>query len=165
MPQWHTGGGKCYSVVSLSLVLQDKAHLMRGLGVPLLYRGTGARPIPSVAAPLASTRALASDACGAMVAGRQLRWRGGGSSMKGCMLPRRCLPSWLGQQLHANGGEDLDGAGLVVAPLARLARALPGGPARVLLWRAGVPGKDLAGGLVGSFGEDLGEDCYPPIII
>ena len=74
------------------------------------------------------------------------------------MLPRRCLPSWLGRQLHANGGGDLAGVGLAVALLARLARALPGGPARVLPWRAGVPGKDLAGGLVGSFGED---GCLP----
>ena len=70
------------------------------------------------------------------------------------MLPRRCLPSWLGRQLHANGGGDLAGVGLTVALLVRLARALPGGPARVLPWRAGFPGKDLAGGLVGFFGED-----------
>ena len=42
------------------------------------------------------------------------------------------------------------GAGLAVALLARVARALPGGSARVLLWRAGVPGKDLAGGSCGS---------------
>ena len=85
--------------------------------------------------------------------------------MKGCMLPRRCLPSWLGRQLHANGGGDLAGAGLEVALLAPLARALPGGPARVLPWRAGVPGKDLAGGLMGFFGQDLGEDCCLPILI
>ena len=60
------------------------------------------------------------------------------------MLPRRCLPSWLGWQLHVNDGS-LVGAGLAVAPLASLARALPGGPARVLPWRAVVPDKDLAG--------------------
>ena len=48
--------------------------------------------------------------------------------------------------------------GLAVALLAFLARALPGGPARVLPWRAGVPGKTLAGGLVGFFGMDLDED-------
>ena len=85
------------------------------------------------------------------------------------MLPRRCLPSWLGWQLHANGGGELVGAGLAVAllsPLARVlsggpARVLPGGPARVLPWRAGVPGKDLAGGLVGFFGED---GCLPILI-
>ena len=85
--------------------------------------------------------------------------------MKGCMLPRRCLPSWLGRQLHANGGGDLAGAGLAVAPLTPSVRALLGGPARVLSWRAVVPGKDLAGGLVGFFGEDLGEDCCLPILI
>ena len=73
--------------------------------------------------------------------------------MKGCMLPCRCLHSWLGQQLHANGGGDLAGVGLAVALLARLARVLLGGPTRVLPWRAGVPDKDLAGGLVGFFGD------------
>ena len=78
--------------------------------------------------------------------------------MKDCMLPRRCLPSWLGRQLHENGGEDLASVGLVVALLAHLARVLPGGPARVLLWRAGFPGKDLAGAPVGFFGED---GCLP----
>src|SRR4051812_12393316 len=43
------------------------------------------------------------------------------------MLPRRCLPSWLGQQLHANGGGDLASAGLSVALLVRFWR----GPCRV----------------------------------
>ena len=74
--------------------------------------------------------------------------------MKGCMLPRRCLPSWLGRQLRANSGGDLASMGLAVALLACLARALPGGPARVLPWRAGFPDKDLVGGPVGFFGED-----------
>ena len=50
------------------------------------------------------------------------------------------------------------GAGLAVAPLASLVRALPGDPARVLPWRAVVPGKDLAGGLVAFLGKDLAED-------
>ena len=68
------------------------------------------------------------------------------------MLPRKCLPSWLGRQLHANDDGDLAGAGLTVALLMRLARALPGGPARVLPWRVRVLGNDLAGGLVGFFG-------------
>ena len=85
------------------------------------------------------------------------------------MLPCMCLPSWLGRQLHANVGEDLAGAGLAVALLVCLARVslggparvLPGGPARVLPWRAGFPGKDLAGGLVGFFGED---SCLPILI-
>ena len=77
------------------------------------------------------------------------------------MLPRTCLPSWSCWQLHANGGEILAGAGLAVALPVRLARVLPGGPARVLPWRAGFPGKDLAGGLVGFFGED---SCLPILI-
>ena len=80
------------------------------------------------------------------------------------MLPRRCLPSWMGWQLHANDSGELVGVGLAVALLSPSARVLPGGPARVLPWPAGVPGKDLAGGVVGFFGEDLGEDCYPPTI-
>ena len=77
------------------------------------------------------------------------------------MLPRRCLPSWLGWQLHVNGGGSLVGVGLAVALLASLVRALLGGPARVLPWRAGLPGKDLVGGLAGSFGED---GCLPILI-
>ena len=86
------------------------------------------------------------------------------------MSPRRCLPSWLGRQLHANNDEDLAGAGLAVAlpvHLARvlpggLARVLPGGPERALPWRTNFPGKDLAGGLVGFFGVD---SCYPHFIL
>ena len=58
------------------------------------------------------------------------------------------------------------GAGLAVALLASSVRALPGGPARVLPcgparvlpWRAVVPDKDLAGGLVTFLGKDLAED-------
>ena len=81
------------------------------------------------------------------------------------MLPRRCLPSWLGWQLHANGGEDLAGAGLAVALLVSSVRALTAGPARVLPWRAVVPGKDLAGGLVALLGKDLAEDRCLLILI
>ena len=81
------------------------------------------------------------------------------------MLPRRCPPSWLGWQLHANGGGDLAGAGLEVALLAPLARALRGGPARASPWRAVVPGKDLAGGLVAFLSKDLAEDRRLLILI
>ena len=42
---------------------------------------------------------------------------------------------------------------------------LPGGPARVLPWRAVVPGKDLAGGLVDPLGKDLAEDRRLVILI
>ena len=73
------------------------------------------------------------------------------------MLPRRCLPNWLGWQLHANGGGDLAGAGLEVALLASLVRALP--------WRVVVPSKDLAGGLVALLGKDLAEDRCLLILI
>ena len=57
------------------------------------------------------------------------------------------------------------GAGLVVALLASLARALPGGLARVLPRRVVVPGKDLAGGLVAFLGKDLAEDHRLLILI
>ena len=57
------------------------------------------------------------------------------------------------------------GAGLTVAPLASSVRALPGGLARVSPWRAVVPGKDLAGGLVVPLGKDLAEDRGLLIII
>ena len=80
------------------------------------------------------------------------------------MLPRRCPPSWLGWQLHVNGG-DLVGVGLVVALLASSVRALPGGPARVLPWRAVVPGKGLARGLVAFLGKDPAEDRRLLILI
>ncbi|KRX71732.1 hypothetical protein T12_7033, partial [Trichinella patagoniensis] len=42
---------------------------------------------------------------------------------------------------------------------------LPGGPARVLPWRAVVPGKGLAGGLVAFLGKDLAEDRRLLILI
>ena len=57
------------------------------------------------------------------------------------------------------------GVGLAVALLVCLVRALPGGPARVLPWRAVVPGKDLAGGLVAFLGKDLAEDRHLLILI
>ena len=55
--------------------------------------------------------------------------------------------------------------GLAVALLAFLARALPGGLARVLSWRAVVPGKGLAGGLVVFLGKDLSENSRLLILI
>ena len=48
--------------------------------------------------------------------------------------------------------------GLAVALPASLARALPGGPARVSPWRVVVPGKDLAGVPVAFLGKDLAEN-------
>ena len=57
------------------------------------------------------------------------------------------------------------GVGLAVAVLASLERALPGGPARVLPWRAVIPSKDLAGGLVAFLGKDLAEGCRLLILI
>ena len=43
--------------------------------------------------------------------------------------------------------------------------ARPCGSARVLPWRAVVPGKGLAGGLVAFLGKDLAEDCRLLILI
>ena len=57
------------------------------------------------------------------------------------------------------------GAGLAVALLAFSVRALPGSPARVLPWRAVVPGKDLARCLAGFLGKDMVEDRRLPILI
>ena len=57
------------------------------------------------------------------------------------------------------------GAGLEMALLAPLVGALPGGPARALPWRAFVPGKGLAGGLVAPLGKDLAEDRCLLILI
>ena len=82
-----------------------------------------------------------------------------------CMFPRRCLPSWLGRQLHANGGGDLAGVGLEVALRACLVRVILGGPTRVSPRHAVVPGKDLSGGLVGFLGKNPTKDCYLPILI
>ena len=81
------------------------------------------------------------------------------------MLPRRCLPSWLGWQLHVNGGGSLVGMDQAVALLASLVRALPGGPARALPWRGVVSSKGLAGGLVAFLGKDLAEDRRLLILI
>ena len=50
-------------------------------------------------------------------------------------------------------------------PAGVLGRALPGGPARVLPWRAVVPGKGLARGLVAFLGKDLAEDRRLLILI
>ena len=72
-------------------------------------------------------------------------------------MPRRCPPSWLAWQLHVNGGGSLVGAGLAVAPLASLVRALAG--------RVVIPGKDLAEGLVAFLGKDLAEDRRLLILI
>ena len=98
---------------------------------------------------------------------RSMSWPGG------CLLPRGCPPSWLGWQLHVNGGGSLVGVGLAVTLLASLARALPGGPARVLPCGPArvlprhvvVLGKDLAGGLVAFLSKDLAEDRRLLILI
>src|SRR4051812_40563312 len=84
------------------------------------------------------------------------------------MPPRRCLPSWLGRQLHANGGGGVTGAGPMVAPRVLLARALPRprqgsfrGPDKGLaVAPVVIPGKALAGGLVVFLGWDPAKDHH-----
>ena len=74
------------------------------------------------------------------------------------MLPRRCLPSWLGWQLYGNGGGVLADVGLAVAPQVSSSRVLPGPRQGSCRGTAVVPGKDLAGGLVDFLGTDLAKD-------
>ena len=71
----------------------------------------------------------------------------------------------MGWQLHGNGGGVLADVGLAVASRMFLARVLLGpwqGPCRGILV---VPGKGLAGGLVGILGKDLAEDRRLLVII
>ena len=75
------------------------------------------------------------------------------------MLPRRCLPSWLGWQLHANGGRVLVDAGLAVAPLMSSARVLP--------WRCGRPRQGACRGSCGfpRLGSRRGSPSSSPHLI
>ena len=76
------------------------------------------------------------------------------------MPPRRCLPSWLGRQLHANGGGGLTGVGLMVA-LQVFWQGPCRGPGKGLaVAPAVIPGKDLAGGLVVLLGWDPAKDHH-----
>ena len=50
-------------------------------------------------------------------------------------------------------------------PAGVLGEGLAGWPSKVLPWRAVVPGKDLAGGLVAFLGKDLAEDRRLLILI
>lgn len=131
------------------------------LRCPSTLSGAGARHVPSVAAP-PSFDMRPGQQCMRCHVGRQAAevarlW----SLHEGLHVATQVPSSWLGRQLHANGGGDLAGVGMTVALLVRLARALPGGPARVFPWRVGVPGMDLSGCLVGFFGED---GCLPILI-
>ena len=73
------------------------------------------------------------------------------------MLPRRCLPSWLGWQLHVNGGGVLSDVGLAMGSQASSARVLLGPRHGSCPGVAVVPGMDLAGVLVDFLGKDLVE--------
>ena len=127
--------------------------------------GTGARPVPSVAAPPCfDTRP--GQRCMRCHVGRQAaevaQWW---VFTKICMPPRWCLPSWLGRQLHANDGRGLTAVGLTVALRVFLARALPGPRQGSCRGTTVVLGKSLAGGLVGILGKDLAEDRRLLILI
>ena len=64
----------------------------------------------------------------------------------------------MGWQLHGNGGGVLADVGLAAAPLVSSARVLPGPRQGSCRGVVVVPGKGLAGGLVGILGKDLVED-------
>ena len=68
------------------------------------------------------------------------------------MLPRRCLPSWLGWQLHANGGGVFGWRGPGSGPADALGKGLAGARQGSCRGVAVVPGKALAGGLVDFLG-------------
>src|SRR3954462_6091671 len=86
------------------------------------------------------------------------------------MPPRTCVPSWLGRQLHANGGGGATGVGLKVAPRVFMARALLrprqgscGGPGKGLAMApAVIPDKALAGGLVVFLSWNPAKDHHLP---
>ena len=63
----------------------------------------------------------------------------------------------MGWQLHGNGGGALADVGLAVAPRMSSARVLPG-PRQGCRGIVVVPGKRLAGVLVGILGKHLAED-------
>ena len=85
-----------YSVQAYRLTSQDKTHLMRYLGVLLLYRGRQRCLFRPSLLRLASTRVQANEACSDMLAGLLLSWCGGRVFSKICMPPRKCLPGWPG---------------------------------------------------------------------
>lgn len=64
----------------------------------------------------------------------------------------------MGWQLCGDGGGVLAGGGLAVAPRTSLARVLPGARQGSCRGIVVIPGKDLAGGLMGILGKDLAED-------
>ncbi|EMS66644.1 Cysteine-rich receptor-like protein kinase 25 [Triticum urartu] len=129
--------------------LQNEQRLVKGevTMCPLTLSGTGARHVPSVAAPprfdtrlgrgcmrchvgrqaaeLARSWSLHEDLHAATHALDELAWE--------LHVATRVPASWLGWQLHVNGGGSLVDVGLAVALPASLARALPGGPARIYM--------------------------------
>src|SRR3954471_19026890 len=118
------------------------------LGV-LALSGAGESPVSSVAT-LFRVDTRPGQRClrchvGGQAAEVAQRW----VSSRICMPPRRRLPSWLGWQLHANGGGGVTGAGPMVAPRVSLARALPrprqGSCRDLAVAPAAIPGKALAG--------------------
>ena len=139
------------------------------LRCPSTLSGTGARPIPSVAAPPCFDTCPGQRRMPCHV-GRQAaevaRWW---SLHEGLHVVTQALADLAWKQHVATHvptqlvglaaacerrWKILAGAGLAVAPPVRLARVSSGGPTRVLPGSANFPVKDLAGGLVGFFGED-----------
>ena len=116
---------KGYNNARLSLALHQGTFYAPCLGV-LALSGTGERSVSSIAAP-SRVDTRPGQRCPRCHVGRQAaevaQWW---VSMKICMPPRRCLPSWLGRQLHAHSGGGLVGVGLMVALWVSSARALLG---------------------------------------
>src|SRR3954471_4560135 len=109
----------------------------------------GENPVPSVVAPPRVDTCLGQRCPRCHVGGQAAEVAQRWVSTRICMPPRRCLPSWLGRQLHANGGGGVTGAGPMVAPRVSLARALPrprqGSCRDLAVAPAAIPGKALAG--------------------
>ena len=96
------------------------------LGV-LALSGTGESPVSSIAAPF-RVDTHPGQWCPWCHVGRQ-------AAEKIRLPPRRCLPNWLGRQLHANGGRGWIWRGPDGGPTGVLGKGLAGAPARVLLRR------------------------------
>ena len=128
------------------------------LRCPLALSGTGARPVPSVAAPPRFDTRLGQRSMRRHV-GRQAaevaRWW----SLHEDLHAATQACAELAWKLHVASQVPAELVGLAAAcerrwklgwrgprsgPAVVLARALPGGPARVFPWRTVVPGKDLA---------------------
>ena len=75
------------------------------------------------------------------------------------MPPHKCLPSWLGRQLHACGGGGLVGVGLMVAPRVSSGRAFLGPRQGSCRGACCHPQQGTCRGLVVFLGWDPAKGC------